>query len=119
MSSELNTSTDARLGQNTKYQRAAPYDAGSGYVVLVVPTAQITRTGGRTGRGSVRVVNGPAALVRLEAVESASPGSGGSLSASKAPRVTAVVQVSANEDDVLEIYAEDLDRQTVEWINRL
>jgi len=31
--------------------------------------------------------------------------------------VTAVVQVSSNEDDVLEIYAEELDHETVELID--
>jgi hypothetical protein len=33
--------------------------------------------------------------------------------------LTAVVQASSQEDDVLEIYAEDLDRETVEWITLL
>ena len=35
------------------------------------------------------------------------------------PNLTAVIQLSPNEDDVLEIYAEDLDRETLEFIDRI
>ena len=35
----------------------------------------------------------------------------------KTPCVTAVVRTSPDEDGVLEIYAEDLDCETVEWID--
>ena len=34
-------------------------------------------------------------------------------------QLVAVVQRSSDDDDVFEIYAEDIDRETAEWINSL
>jgi hypothetical protein len=86
---------------------------------MFVPTAELVPTPGGFLAGKTRVANGGSARQRPQSTgtnldELRKPITGG-----HSADLTAVVRLSPEEDDVLEIYAEKLDHETVEWIKRL
>jgi len=110
-----------------EYRRATVFPGGkipstsspvenTGYLVVVIPADRI---GPRSEaiRGSSHVTKAADVSVRSGSTGTAVSGNRFSAAVPNALEVTAVVQVSSNEDDVLEIYAEELDHETVELID--
>jgi len=128
MSSQPLNSTNTRSTNGLEYRQATLSQYGkipstsrpvgsSGYFVVLIPTDHVVPRSA-TIRGSSHVAECGKVSATSESTETAVVGNHGSAAVSDSLQLTAVVQVSSNEDDVLEIYAEELDRETVELINR-
>jgi len=127
MSVDVVDSTDIDLEGRPTYKSARPWlgsppvagqDTQVGFKASVIPITGQTRRGGKRffkAQPTVMPSNSGLGKARTSVLFS---GIVQSVSTSSANRLTAVVQVSSQEDDVLEVYAEDIDRETVEFIKR-